>query len=422
MIDTDRHTRERLPALSLLVGSVASVLALALVIFYGLAQPPMEDLVVLTAILSVAAILAIGLGHSALRLGWTHRFPRLHWTLIAGNALTLALVFLSVWLTMQLMFVNTHDLALATVLLIFAAGIATSLGYFLTMSLAQRITELNRAAKEIAEGNLETRAPVTGRDELAELAEAFNEMTAELKKAEREQRELDRLRRDLVTWVGHDLRTPLTSLRAVVEALADGVVEDPATVERYLRTAQHHVRSLTELLDDLSDIAQIDTGEMKLDCHQSSIRDLISDVLEGFSTRAAQEEVILEGRTEPNVDPVLMDAQKIERVLANLLDNAIRHTPPGGVVHVGAATVDDDVLVEVSDTGEGVREDELSRVFGRFYRGEQDRRRHAGSAGLGLSIAKEFVEAHGGDIGIESTVGEGTRVWFTLPYEKDRRP
>jgi signal transduction histidine kinase len=415
MMDTDRNSRQRLPAPALLVGSVALVLALALVIFYSLAQPPMQDLVVLAAILSVAAVLSIGLGHGASRLGWIDRSPRLQWTLIAGDAVTLALAFLSVWLTMQLMFVNSHDLALATVLLIFAAGIAMSLGYFLAMSLTQRITELNQAAKAIAQGHLNTRAPVRGRDELAELAEAFNEMTAQLETAEREQRELDMLRRDLVNWVGHDLRTPLTSLRAVVEALADGVVEDPATVERYLGTAQHQVRLLSDLLDDLSEIAQIDTGEIKLNRHPSSIRDLISDSLEGFSARAAQEEVRLEGSTEPGVDPVVMDAQKIERVLANLLDNAIRHTPPGGVVRVDASATVDEVRVEVSDTGEGVNAEDLPRVFGRFYRGEGDRQRHAGSAGLGLSIAKGFVEAHGGDIGIESDVGEGTRVWFTLP-------
>jgi signal transduction histidine kinase len=416
MMDTDRNTEQRLPAPLLFVGSVTLVLALALAIFYGLAQPPTEDLVVLAFILSVAALISIALGHGASRLGWIHRSPRLQWTLVAGNALTLTLVFLSVWVTAQLMFVNEHDLALATVLIIFAAGIATSLEYFLSMSLTERITVLNQAAQEIAEGHLDTRAPVTGRDELAELAEAFNKMTAQLEKAEREQRGLDRLRRDLVTWVGHDLRTPLTSLRAVVEALADGVVEDPATAQRYLGTAQHQVRLLSDLLDDLSDIAQIDTGGIKLNRHRSSIRDLISDVLEGFSTRVAQEEVELRGSTEPDVDPVLMDAQKIERVLTNLLDNAIRHTPPGGAVHVSALTVEDAVRVEVSDTGEGVEADELPQVFGRFYRGEQERRQHAGSAGLGLSIAKEFVEAHGGDIGIESTVGEGTRVWFTLPH------
>ena len=412
----DRRVQQRQPATILFVGSVTLVVVLALVIFYGLAQPPTEDLVVLAFILSVAAFISIALGYGASRLGWIHRSPRLQWTLIAGNALTLALVFLSVWVTAQLMFVNAHDLALATVLLIFAAGIATSLEHFLSMSLTQRITDLNRAAQEIAEGHLDTRAPVTGRDELAELAEAFNEMAIQLEKAEREQQELEQLRRDLVIWVGHDLRTPLTSLRAVVEALADGVVADPATSQRYLRTAQHHVRLLSDLLDDLSDIAQVDTGEMQLDRHRSSIRDLISDVLEGFSTRAAEEEVMLQGSTEPDVGPVFMDAQKIERVLTNLLDNAIRHTPPGGAVHVSALTIQDEVLVEVTDTGEGVRADELSQVFGRFYRGEQDRRRHAGSAGLGLSIAKEFVEAHGGDIGIESTVGEGTRVWFTLPH------
>ena len=414
-MDTDKHHRQRLPPPLIFVGGVALALALALAIFYSLARPPMQDLVVLACILSVTAAVSIALGHGAYRLGWVDRSPRLRWILLGGYALSNFLAFLSVWITAMLMFVNQHDLALATVLLLFAGGIALSLGYLLSVSLSGRITRLNRAAKEIAQGSLDVRVPVTGRDELAELAGTFNEMAAQLETAERQQRELDILRRELTAWVGHDLRMPLTSIRVIVEALADGVVEDPATVERYLQTAQHHIRSLSRLLDDLFDITSIDAGGMKLERDSSSIRDLISDTIEAFSTSARRQEVRLDGSAGPEVDPVFMDASKVERVLANLINNALKHTPAGGVVHVSASPTAEGVQIEVRDTGEGIPAEDLPYVFERFYRCEEDRCRNDGGAGLGLAIAQGIVEAHGGTIGIESTLGEGTRVWFTLP-------
>jgi signal transduction histidine kinase len=390
-------------------------LALALAIFYSMAQPPMSDLVALAGILSVAAAASIALGHGASRWGWVDRSPRLSWTLLGGYALSSLLAFLSVWVTALLMFVNQHDFALATVTLLFAGGIALSMGYLLCVSLTSRISKLSRAAKRIAEGRLDARVPVTGQDELAELADMFNEMAAQLEAAERQRRELDILRRELVAWVGHDLRTPLTSIRVVVEALSDGIVEDPTTVERYLQTAQHSVRSLSRLLDDLFDIAQIEAGGMKLERQSGSIRDVVSDAIEAFSTAAGSQGIRLEGSTKPSVDPVVMDVPKIERVLANLINNALQHTPAGGVVHVSASEEPKGVRVEVCDTGEGIRSEDLPRVFERFYRGKEERLRREGGAGLGLAIAKGIVEAHGGAIGIKSTVGEGTCVWFSLP-------
>jgi len=414
-MSTDRDRQPRVPPPLLFVGGVALALTLTLAIFFGVAQPPMRDLAALAAILSIAAVVSVGLGYGALRLGWVERAPTLRWMLLGGYALSNLLAFLSVWATALLMFVNQHDLALATVLLLFAGGIALSLGYLLSVYITDRITELNAAAQEIAQGHLGARVPVTGQDELAELAEMFNDMAAQLETAEREQRELDRLRRELVTWVGHDLRTPLTSIRVVVEALTDGVVEDPDTVERYLESAQHHIRSLSRLLDDLFEVAQIESGGMTVERDAGSIRDLISDTIEGFSALAKRQGVRLEGSADPGVDPVLMDAAKIERVLSNLIKNALQHTPPGGVVDVSAATTSEGVRLEVRDTGGGIREEDLSRVFERFYRGKEDYRRNAHGAGLGLAIAKGIVEAHGGEIGIESTLGEGTSVWFTMP-------
>jgi signal transduction histidine kinase len=329
------------------------------------------------------------------------------------------LTFLNVWVTARLMFASRHDLRLATVLLLFAGSIAMSFGYLFSISLTDRITRLSRAAKEISEGRLGVRVPVTGRDEMADLARSFNEMGAQLEEAARQQRQLETLRRDLVTWIGHDLRTPLTSIRVIVEALVDGVVQDPATVERYLETAKRHIQSLSQLLDDLFEIVEIDAGGMRLERHPGSIRDIISDSLEGFSALAARRDVHLEGSIAPDVDPVLMDAQKIERVLTNLLDNALRHTRAGGMVRVSASGVGGRVQVEVRDTGEGISAEDLPHVFDRYYRGDKERDHDSARVGLGLAIARGIVEAHGGDIRIESAMGEGTRVWFTLPRQSE---
>jgi signal transduction histidine kinase len=228
---------------------------------------------------------------------------------------------------------------------------------------------------------------------------------------------LDRLRRDLVAWVGHDLRTPLASVRVIVEALADDVVEDPETVSRYLETAKEQVHSLSLLLDDLFEMAQIDAGGIQLERHPNSICDLISDTLEAFSALAERQGIALQGAAPPESDPILMDVGKIGRVLNNLLENALRHTPEGGTVRVVAVPGEDCVQVEVRDSGEGILTADLPHVFERFYRGEKSRSRATGGSGLGLAIASGIVEAHGGRIGVESAVDQGTRIWFTLPRD-----
>jgi signal transduction histidine kinase len=325
------------------------------------------------------------------------------------------LTLLNVGLTAWLMFLNEHDLLLATVLLLFASGIALLLGHFLSVSMTERITQLNQAAKKVSEGHLDARVPITGRDEIADLAQTFNDMATQLENAAQQQRELDRLRRDLVAWIGHDLRTPLASIRVIIEALADDVVEDPTTIKRYLLTAQQQVDSLSVLLDDLFEMAQIDAGGLKLDRHPNSISDLISDTIEAFSVMAKRQGVTLKGNALPEADPVVIDAQKIGRVLNNLLTNALRHTPAGGVIEITTLSKPECVQVEVRDTGEGIDAEDLPHIFERFYRGEKSRSRATGGAGLGLAIAAGIVESHGGQIGVESHVGEGTRVWLTLP-------
>jgi signal transduction histidine kinase len=396
-------------------GGVALAVILSLGIFYLLMSPPMDEVGLMALFLTITAMISVAAGYGAYRLGWISRSPRIRLTLLGGYALSSLLTFVNVWLTARLMFASQHDLLLATVLLVFAGGIAISLGYFLSEALTDRIVILNQAANNIAEGELATRVPVTGSDEMAGLARTFNAMAAQLEAAAKKQAELDTLRRDLIAWVGHDLRTPLASIRAMVEALADGMVDEPDTVQRYLNTMQKDIRSLSLLIDDLFQMAQIDAGGLQLNRHPSSLSDLISDTIESFSELAARQGVTLEGSAGPGLELVDMDTRRIGQALANLVSNALRHTPAGGRVQVRASKSAAGVLVEVEDNGEGIRPEDLPFIFQQFYRGEKSRSRATGGAGLGLAIAKGIVEAHGGHIGVESGAEQGARFFFTLP-------
>ncbi|MEP7137549.1 MAG: HAMP domain-containing sensor histidine kinase [Chloroflexota bacterium] len=398
----------------LLIG-VLVILVISLGFFFLVMLPPMKELGLMALYLSGTALVSALAGYIAYRLGWINFSPTLRWTLLSGYALASILTFFNVWFSAQMMFASQHDLLLAIVLLVFAGGMAMVLGYFLSNTVTDRIRLLKNAAENLAGGDLKTRVPVNGRDEVAGLAATFNQMAEQLQAADQKQRELDTMRRDLIAWVSHDLQTPLTSMRAILEAVSDGVVDDPETVKRYLNTAQRDVRNLSALIDDLFQMAQLDAGGFSLHRAESSLSDLVSDTLESFTELAKQQEIVLEGNVDSDVDPVMMDTQAIGRVLNNLIGNALRHTTGRGRVSVWVRRAAQSVEVTVSDTGAGIRADDLPRIFERFYRGEKSRNRGTGGAGLGLAIARGIVRAHGGDIKVESQIGKGTQFTFYIP-------
>jgi len=403
--------------LSFVLG-VLLVLMFSLLIFNLIMSPPAADLRQMGLFLSITAVISVAAGYLVYRMGWASLTPSIRWVLLGGYALSSLLTFLNVYLTARLMFASQHDLLLATVLLIFAGGIAMVLGFFLSSTLTDRIQRLERAALQISNGDLDVKVEVQGKDEVAALALSFNEMTAKLKIADQQQKELEHLRSDLIAWVSHDLQTPLTSVRAILEALADGVAEDRLTQERYLHTALRDIQSLSILIDDLFQMAQLDTGGLPLEREWGSITDLISDTLESFRQMALNQEVDLQGSAAEDCDPVDMDIQKIGRVLNNLVGNALRHTPIGGLVTVNARRDSDAVEISVCDNGEGIQLHDIEHVFDRFYRGEKSRSRSTGGSGLGLAIAKGIVEAHGGSIRVESQPGKGACFTFKLPCER----
>ncbi len=399
--------------------SVLLPFGIALGLFYLIMHPPISDLKFMINLMLLTTLISIIVAYLAYRMGWINRFPHIRWTLLSGYALSGLLVFLNVWIIARMMFASQHDLLLATVLLVFATGIAMAAGYFLSEAITERIVKLSEASRKVSEGNLAVRVPVEGNDEMARLTKSFNEMVVRLEAAEQKQHEMETLRRDLIAWVGHDLRTPLTSIRAILEALADGVVEEPKTVQRYLNTAQKDIRDLSLLIDDLFEMSQMEAGGLHLDCQKNSISDLISDTIESFSELSQRQGIELLGSVEPGVNLVQMDSQQIGRVLANLVSNALRHTPTGGRILITASHCPDGGCeVTVEDSGEGIQAEDLPYVFDQFYRGEKSRNRSTGGAGLGLAIAKGIVEAHGGSIRVESAAGRGAKFSFTLPGPK----
>lgn len=402
----------------LFASGIGVVLIISLVIFYWLMRPPMEDLEHMALFLSITSIISLLIGYGAYRLNWLERAPSLRWVLLSTYILASLLTFFNVWLTARLMFASEHDLLLATVLLLFAGGIAVVLGSFFTTTLIDRIKKLENAAKAIETGDLSTRVEIPGNDEVAKLANTFNQMVEKIQRADNKQKELESLRRDLVAWAGHDLRTPLSSIRLLVEALSDGYVTDPEDFKNYLAQTKKHVDNLSILIDDLFHVSQLDTGGIPLSLELASLSDLISDTLESFSNLARQNSIILSGSADKNVDPVQIDVLWLGRAINNLVSNAIRHTPPGGSVNIVARRNDDVISVSVQDSGDGILPDDIPHIFDRFYRGDKSRNRESGGAGLGLAIAKGIIEAHAGNIAVTSQPGKGSTFTFTIPGQK----
>jgi len=268
-------------------------------------------------------------------------------------------------------------------------------------SIADAIDRVGEASAELARGYLSARAPEGGPAEIADLAASFNQMGESL-------RQLFDTRRELVAWASHDLRTPLANMQAMLEALEDGLGE----AEEYLPALGEQVRVLSELVDDLFELARIDAGALTLELRQLPVAPVVSHCLRGVAAEARLRHVELASDVDEGVT-ARFAPEKVERVLMNLLTNALRHTPSDGAVAVRVQPLAGEVRVEVEDTGEGLDAEARARMFERFWRA--DRSRTGRGAGLGLAIARGLVEAQGGRIWAEDREGGGARVCFTLP-------
>ena len=299
-----------------------------------------------------------------------------------------------------------YDQSVSTVVVaavVVAALASVGLAILMARMLARPLAEVGAAARRIAAGDYAARVPREGPEELASLADSFNQMAAGLERQEQ-------MRRDFIVNAAHELRTPLTNLQGYLEALRDGVITaDRATYESLWDEAERLVRlsrSLDALADGDAGHAPRPVVELDLAGSIRAALDLAQPTLERAGLRV---EVHVPGRLPARANP-----DDLAQVLGNLLSNAARYTPAGGTVTVRAERRPGDLLVSVANTGEGIPPGDLERVFERFYRVEKSRDRARGGAGIGLAIVKQLVEAGGGKVGAESADGE-TRFWFSLP-------
>jgi signal transduction histidine kinase len=381
---------------SVLVAAGGGV-AILLVALSG--RVPAVDAFKLTVIGSGTALVGSTVGVFVLRL---IRRRSLATQLAATSLVVLVPVALGAWIAAEAMFLSSHDLTALAVILV-AAG---TVGVGTALALGHRLGRASGALIDLARriGNGEG-VPDTSRDAVPEeLARLYDELVAAARRLdasrEREQT-LEGSRRELVAWVSHDLRTPLAAIRAVTEALEDGIVDDPATIARYYTTLRIEAERLSGLVDDLFELSRTQAGVLRLDYVRVSLGDLVSDALAGAATIAHAKGVRLEGHLAGAVPQVDASPSEVLRALRNILENAIRHTPSDGTVVVEAGAEAQHAYIAVRDSGGGIPDADLPRVFDVAFSGDNARTPGSG-AGLGLAIARGLVEAHHGEVTVRN--------------------
>ena len=296
-------------------------------------------------------------------------------------------------------------------------GLAAVIGGILLVSLLSRqvlapVRTLSAAARRLGRGDLSQRISESGRDEIGALGRTFNSMADDLQRAEAQ-------RRTLMADVAHELRTPISNIQGYLEAMRDGVLEpDPKTIQ----ATHNQVVHLARLIEDLRLLTLAEAGGLPLDLQPDSLRDVLIRSVDAFRPRAEAKGVMLSLEVPDQFPLVDMDRTRIAQVVANLLENAVLHTPEGGRVAVDAAVQGGErARITVSDNGEGIPAEDLPHIFERLHRVDRSRSRASGGVGLGLTIARQLVEAHGGTIDVESTPGAGSRFVVELPMTRTAR-
>jgi signal transduction histidine kinase len=292
---------------------------------------------------------------------------------------------------------------------IIAGSVSLTVVWFLARGMTSPLREMAQATEAMARGDFSSRVRATSRDEIGSLARAFNQMASELA-------ETDRLRRDIVANVSHELRTPITALQAKLENIIDGVEEaDPLT----LQTMLSQVERLGRLVQQLLDLSRLESGSLPLDRRDFDVEPMLRHAVRELQMQSPNVSLMIE--VEP--DDLVLDAdpERLHQVLANLVENAVRHSPAGGTVSVAARAAGSVVQFEVTDDGPGIPDGDSARVFERFYRADTARSSRDGGAGLGLAIAQWIVDLHGGEIHPERREPHGCRMVVTIPNPHNGR-
>ena len=390
--------------------SLAVVAAAAALVFAVVAPVYGGHAALLTAGL-VAGVSALGLGAAHVlatqRRGWSLR-RRFAVAIVTAVAVVIATVVAAA----ELMFVSNHDALMITAIVLAAALVALRAARVTSAQVVDEVGQIRDTLRAVGEGSRSARADAIAAAELADLADAANTMTEQLAQEEARRDAAESARRNLVAAVSHDLRTPMTSLRLLTEAIEDDIVDD-VTRRRYLATMRTHLGALGALIDDLFELSRLEAGDLEWSIQRVALRDLVDETVEAMRAQADAKGVAVRAELPETLGFARADPERLQRVLFNLIQNAIRHTPADGSVTVRASDAGEWVQIEVADTGDGIPAARRDVVFDPFVRGDESR--SGEGAGLGLAISRAIVEGHGGRIWVDAQAGPGTHVRFVIP-------
>ncbi|NOU90109.1 HAMP domain-containing protein [Paenibacillus sp. LMG 31460] len=339
--------------------------------------------------------------------------------LLIASGVSTGIILLTLFICYRYMLLNWKDVVLLTTVTLGAASVSMLIHYFMTRPLEKAIHAITEETTHISEGHFEGQVPQIGPAEFQRLADQFNRMTGKLNESFQKLRTAEASRKELVANVSHDLRTPMASIQAFVEALQDDVIQDKETFERYLQTIRLETGRLDGLIQELFKLSQLDAGGTEFVPERYHVDHLLLDGLQSLAFQLEEKQLQVDVDMPDRLPPVAIMPQEMKRVLSNILDNAIRHSPVGGTIEIKVEQISKQyVQLYIQDHGQGIEEEDSSKVFDRFYRADPSRTRASGGAGLGLAIAKSIVHLHGGTIGVDSHTGDkgqGSRFWFTLP-------
>jgi signal transduction histidine kinase len=318
-----------------------------------------------------------------------------------------------------LMLVDTHVATVLAVLLVYSTAAAIGAALATARVTSDALARVGDTARRLAAGDLDAR---TGRleagEEIDSLALSLDEMAERLSTSLQREREIEAQRRNLVTAVSHDLRTPLSGLRAMIESIEDGVADDPQTIRRYIAEMSASVNSLVALVDDLFELVQLDAGAIHVETERARVKEVVHSALAACEAQASSKGLVVQARIDGAAE--VRCSPRLTRVVQNLLQNAIRHTPSDGTVVIEANHRERELELAVTDTGDGIDGAALDHVFDPFWRG--DSARASDGSGLGLALAKRIVEALGGSIAVESASAQGSRFAVMVPDGGRREP
>lgn len=344
---------------------------------------------------------------------------KIKWIFLIANGVSVLIMFTFLFVSYLYMVLPNHIIIWLSIITIFSSLLSSFVHYLLTKPVERSIHLLVKQSHQMEKGKFDHSLPVEGPAEIKELTNRFNHMNVRLNQAFNQLKKAEVSRRELVANISHDLRTPMSSIRAFVAAIQDGVVEDEATFERYLRTIGLETERLDQLIQQLFQLSLLDSGGIQLTYERIRVDELLLAVLEHEQIHLEQKNIGINVQLPKQIPAFSVDRLYFQKVIFNLLDNAIRFSKEGGFITLKVVTLPNQKIeISIRDEGEGISKEELPHIFERTYRIEKSRNQKFGGAGLGLAIAKTIVERHNGIITAKSVVGRGSEFIIVLPINR----